>query len=89
MAVTRSWEVRVVTEPEEVRKAIRAGHNRDLPWLIGASLLVITGLLLTFFGKTQNFADMQQRLDRGELLNLNTVHDAAQLEPFLDRKSAV
>jgi len=83
VAVTRSWETRVVTEPEEVRKAIRKGHNRDLPWLMGASLLVIAGLLVTFTGKTQNFTEVQQRLDRGDLLDLNTVRNAAQLEPFL------
>jgi cell division protein FtsW (lipid II flippase)/cell division protein FtsI/penicillin-binding protein 2 len=83
VAVTRSWETRVVTEPEEVRKAIRKGFNRELVWLIGASVLVIAGLGITFTGKTQNFADIQQRLDHGELLNLNSVRDAAQVEPFL------
>jgi cell division protein FtsW (lipid II flippase)/cell division protein FtsI/penicillin-binding protein 2 len=89
VAITRSWETRVVSEPEEVRKAVRAGHNRDLPWLIGASLLVIAGLALTYQGKTQNFADVQDRL------NLNSVQNAEQIEPYLlvfadgDKRKAV
>lgn len=83
MAVTRSWEVRVITEPEEVRKSVRSAQNRELPWLIGASVLVLAGLLLAFTAKTQSLASVQQRLDRGELLDLNSVTSASQIEPFL------
>ena len=68
MAVTKSWELRVVTtldrptEPPPERR-------RELPWLIGASAMVLAGLLMTGFAKMQNFADVEARLERGELLN--------------------
>jgi cell division protein FtsW (lipid II flippase)/cell division protein FtsI/penicillin-binding protein 2 len=83
MAVTRSWEVRVVTEPEAARKTARKAHNREIVWLLGASALVAAGLGLAFLGKTQSFAESAQRLSHGELLDLNKVESADQLLPFL------
>src|SRR5207244_13474615 len=64
MAVTKSWEVRVFTDPEAARKKVRASHNRGLFWLLGASSIVIAGLILVYVAKTQ-------RLAKGEVLNLN------------------
>jgi len=55
----------------------------ELRWLTVASLLILGGLYLTFEGKTQNLHDEQAALDRGALLNLNTVDDASQALPFL------
>ena len=83
MAVTKSWELRVVTAPEEARKAARAAYKLDLLWLVGASLLVASGLALVFAAKTENFADAQARLDHGELLDLNQTTQPDRLLPFL------
>lgn len=76
MAVTKSWEVRVLTEPEAAKTAVRARHNRDLFWLLGASVLVITGLTLVYLAKTQ-------RLTGAEPFNLNSVTSSEQLLPYL------
>jgi cell division protein FtsI/penicillin-binding protein 2/cell division protein FtsW (lipid II flippase) len=53
-------------------------------WLVGASILVAGGLAFVFAAKTQNFADVSERLRHGDLLNLNAVSSAEQLTPFLD-----
>ncbi len=79
MAVTRSWELRVIT-PAEVAQRTR---SLDALWLLAASALVAAGLALAFRAKTENFADTQAKLDRGELLDLNQDRRPAQLLPFL------
>ncbi|MGI8743741.1 MAG: FtsW/RodA/SpoVE family cell cycle protein [Bryobacteraceae bacterium] len=76
MAVTKSWEVRVLTEPEAAKKTIRKAHNRDLFRLLCASAIVITGLIFVYRAKTE-------RLSSGEALNLNTVTRPDQLLPLL------
>src|SRR5580698_4456724 len=53
-------------------------------WLASASVLVAAGLAFVYAAKTQNFADVSDRLRHGDLLNLNTVSSAEQIEPFLD-----
>ncbi len=83
MAVTKSWELRVVTTLERPAGA-PPERRRELPWLIGASLMVSAGLLMTGFAKTQNFPDIEARLERGELLNLNAVRTPEQVLPFLN-----
>ena len=45
--------------------------------------MVCAGLAMVLFAKTANFRDSQARLDRGELLNLNTARDPETLLPFL------
>jgi cell division protein FtsI/penicillin-binding protein 2/cell division protein FtsW (lipid II flippase) len=52
--------------------------------LAGASVLIAAGLVFVYAAKTQNFADVSERLRHGDLLNLNAVSSAAQLAPFLD-----
>src|SRR5436190_5462412 len=83
MSVTRSWEQVVTTEVGTFTVPVPPARKRELWWLLGSSLLVAVRLLMVCLAKTQNFADLQSRLDRGELLNLNAVTDAEQLLPFL------
>lgn len=83
MAVTRSWEAKVLAlGSESAAEPGRIGW-RQFGWLAAASLVVSIGLALVYFAKTQNFAEFSARLDRGELLDLNRVSKPAQLLPFL------
>ena len=83
MAVTRSWEPKVV----ELERGSRGGSSRigwrEFGWLAGATLAVSIGLALVYSAKTHNFAELSARLDRGELLNLNRVGKPEELLPFL------
>jgi cell division protein FtsW (lipid II flippase)/cell division protein FtsI/penicillin-binding protein 2 len=83
MAVTKSWEQRVVITLDPAEAAPPEERRQELPWLIGASVMVLFGLLMAGFAKTQNFPDLGARLGRGELLNLNAIHEPEQLLPFL------
>jgi cell division protein FtsW (lipid II flippase)/cell division protein FtsI/penicillin-binding protein 2 len=55
----------------------------DLVWLVAASLMVAGGLALVYAAKTQNFAELGKQLERDDVLNLNAVASADQLQPFL------
>jgi cell division protein FtsI/penicillin-binding protein 2/cell division protein FtsW (lipid II flippase) len=83
VAVTRSWEQRVVVQIGSFERTVPAERRRELPWLAGASVMVCVGLVLVFLAKTSNFQEESARLDRGELLNLNRVSQPEQLLPFL------
>src|SRR5205085_1213997 len=83
MAITKSWEHRAVATLDAPEGLVPEERRRELPWLIGASLIILAGLLMTGFAKTVNFPEQEARLARGELLNLNTVDDPEQLLPFL------
>jgi len=58
--------------------------NAGVGWLAGASLLVAAGLAFVYVAKTQTFPDVSERLRHGDLLNLNAVSSAQQIQPFLD-----
>src|SRR4051812_537746 len=79
MPVTRSWAEKEVAAPVIRSRAPAPRRSRGLLWLIASSILVNAGLLLVFLAKTQNFAEIQARLDRGDLLNLNAVSSRDQL----------
>jgi cell division protein FtsW (lipid II flippase)/cell division protein FtsI/penicillin-binding protein 2 len=81
LAVTRSWEAKVVAVEPGVAKR-RAGWP-EFAWLASASLLVGAGLLLVYSAKSYRFGEMTASLDRGELLDLNRVQSADRLAPFL------
>ena len=81
MAVTRSWEAKVVVVKAGGAPG-RAGW-REFAWLASASLLVGAGLVLVYSAKSYRFADASASLGRGDLLDLNQVNDADQLLPFL------
>ena len=82
MAVTKSWEAKVLAFGTESGEPRRIGW-REFAWLAAASLLVSIGLALVYSAKTHNFGDLASRLDRGELLDLNSVSKPEQLLPFL------
>ncbi|MFN7995691.1 MAG: FtsW/RodA/SpoVE family cell cycle protein [Bryobacteraceae bacterium] len=81
MMVTRSWEARA---PGQHSAATGTAVGSGLRWLIGSSLLVALGLAFVYFGKTQNFADVSERLSHGDILNLNAVSSSDQLLPYLE-----
>ena len=83
MAVTRSWEQRAVVQIGAWERVVPVERRRELPWLIGASVLVCAGLAAVLFAKTLNFADSSARLSQGELLNLNAVTKPDELLPAL------
>jgi cell division protein FtsW (lipid II flippase)/cell division protein FtsI/penicillin-binding protein 2 len=83
VAVTRSWEAKVLAVAGDLRTASARIGWRQFGWLAGASILVAIGLALVYSAKTQNFPDLSARLDRGELLDLNRVTKPEQLDPFL------
>jgi hypothetical protein len=64
-------------------KVAPAERRHELPWLIGASLMVVVGLILVLVAKTSSFRETSERLQRGELLNLNAVTAPEQVAPFL------
>lgn len=73
MAVTRSWEEKVLVATEPTAPP----RSRGLPWLIGASILVLSGLVTVYLAKTRDFGASPAPL------NLNTVNSPAQIEPVL------
>jgi cell division protein FtsW (lipid II flippase)/cell division protein FtsI/penicillin-binding protein 2 len=83
MAVTKSWQTKVVEPAETAGKASPASRRVDLAWLLAASLMVAAGLALVYLAKTQNFTEVEKQLERGDVLNLNSVGGADQLQPFL------
>ncbi len=83
MAVTKSWEAKVLSlRGAPGATATRVGW-REFTWLACASLLVSAGLVLVYFAKTAGFDELSAGLKRGELLDLNTVTKPDDLLPFL------
>jgi cell division protein FtsW (lipid II flippase) len=83
LAVTKSWEAKVLaTGAREGAAPGRVGW-RESAWLAAASLMVGAGLLLVYSAKTQGFSEISGRLARGELLDLNRVSKPEQLLAFL------
>ena len=83
MAVTKSWEQRVIVKFGPWQQAAPPERRHELPWLMAASLMVCTGLVLVLLAKTANFSELSARIERGDLLNLNAVTAPEQLWPFL------
>jgi cell division protein FtsW (lipid II flippase)/cell division protein FtsI/penicillin-binding protein 2 len=83
LAVTKSWEAKVL-DPR-ARSAVAPGRVgwREFAWLFCASLLVGAGLLLVYSAKTRNFGQLAPQLAQGQLLNLNRVARPDDLLPFL------
>jgi len=83
LAVTKSWESKVISTG--AKGAIASGRIgwREFLWLACSSLLVAAGLLMVYSAKTQSFPEMSAALARGDLLDLNRVSKPEQLQPFL------
>jgi len=83
LAVTKSWESKVLaTNAKGAAAAGRVGW-REFLWLACSSLLVAAGLLMVYSAKTQSFPQLSAALARGDLLDLNQVSKPEQLIPFL------
>jgi len=83
LAVTKSWEAKVLAVGSD--RAAGPGRIgwREFVWLAGSSLIVGAGLFLVYSAKTQNFGELSRSLARGELLDLNNVSKPDELLPFL------
>jgi cell division protein FtsI/penicillin-binding protein 2/cell division protein FtsW (lipid II flippase) len=82
MAITKSWETSIALKLN-VEEAAAPERRAELVWLIAASLLVACGLVLVLLAKAEDFAPMQARLERGELVNLNASPTREQLAAAL------
>jgi len=83
MALTRSWTA-PGARPEVVNICKPAAPGSELVWLLGASLLVAAGLAMVYAAKSGGFAGAEERLKRGELVNVNLVTGPEQLLPLLE-----
>ncbi len=83
MAITKTWDRGAALELERGETLKPKERRRETWWLLGASLFVACGLAMVFIAKTQDFAEEQQQLAHGELLDLNQVKAPAQLSPVL------
>ncbi len=83
MAVTKSWDTSVAVQLDLEKKFNPVERRRELRWLLGASILVSCGIALVVLAKTQDFREQQDRLDHGELVNLNQLSRPEELQPLL------
>lgn len=83
MAVTRTWDTPVTVELDWHEQPRPLERRQEAWFLLGASVLVAAGLALVFVAKTQDFAEQQQRLNHGELINLNQLTSIAELQPVV------
>ncbi len=84
MAVTKTWESALAEKLGSGEMPARPIERRqEFFWLAAASLVVTCGLAAVLLAKTQDFPELQQRLQHGELLNLNTIQSVDQLLPAL------
>ncbi|MBV9405592.1 MAG: FtsW/RodA/SpoVE family cell cycle protein, partial [Acidobacteriaceae bacterium] len=83
MAITKSWDSTLALEIQFAESVKSPERRREICWLAGASLLVSCAIAFVLAAKTQDFADLEARLNNGELLNLNQVRTPEQLLPAL------
>ncbi len=83
MAVTKSWDNALASKVEVARRAKPVERRREFLWLQGASLLIACALAFVLMSKTQDFRELQDKLDHGALLNLNDVSSPQQILPVL------
>jgi hypothetical protein len=84
LAVTKSWESKVLATGTRAGAAPGRIGWREYAWLAGASVIVGVGLLLVYSAKTREFPALSEALARGELLDLNQVSKPEQLLPFFE-----
>ena len=71
MAVTKSWESKVLVTGAKAGTAAGRVGWREFIWLALSSVMVAAGLLMVYSAKTQSFPGKRGALGRGDLLNLN------------------
>ena len=79
MAVTKSWESAGTNRLDFAGKARSPERQREFWPLLGASILVACGLALVYTAKTQDFPTLQQHLDSGDLVDINSVAGSKDL----------
>jgi cell division protein FtsW (lipid II flippase)/cell division protein FtsI/penicillin-binding protein 2 len=83
LAVTKSWESKVLATGARLGAVAGRGGWREYVWLLAASLAVSAGLWTAYTAKTREFPEQSRALAHGELLDLNQVSLPEQLLPFL------
>jgi cell division protein FtsI/penicillin-binding protein 2/cell division protein FtsW (lipid II flippase) len=83
MAVTKSWDSTVASRVDLAGKASSPERKREFWPLLGATVLVACGLVLVYTAKTQDFPALQQHLEAGDLVNLNSAQSAADIANVL------
>ncbi len=83
MAVTKSWESKVLAAGPRAGAAGGRVGWREFAWLAAASAIVCVALFIVYFAKTREFPEQTRALAHGELLDLNQVSKLEQLLPFL------
>ena len=84
MALTKSWETSLALKLQIAESPKAAQRRRELVWLFGASLLVGCALALVLLAKTEDFPELQGRLERGELVNLNADPKPAEVQGLVE-----
>jgi cell division protein FtsI/penicillin-binding protein 2/cell division protein FtsW (lipid II flippase) len=83
MAVTKSWDSAVASRLNLEGKAGSPERKREFWPLLGATVLVACGFLLVYTAKTQDFPALQQHLDSGDLVNVNSAKSADEISKVL------
>jgi cell division protein FtsI/penicillin-binding protein 2/cell division protein FtsW (lipid II flippase) len=83
MAVTRSW-TGPGSKPAIVTIEAPRRPRSEVWWLVSASIFVAAGLAIVYSAKTERFANVAEKLNRGELVNVNTVTAPDHLLPLLE-----
>lgn len=83
MAVTRSRSAERAQAPYRGARPTLYSRRREGLWMLGGTLVLIFGLVLVYWAKTQPFAEIERGLAAHRLLNLNTLESREQLLPFL------
>ncbi|MBV9158060.1 MAG: FtsW/RodA/SpoVE family cell cycle protein [Acidobacteriaceae bacterium] len=83
MAVTQSWQATAAANIDFEARFKPFERRREAFWLFGASLVVLCGLAFVIAAKTEDFPELQDRLNHGELLNLNQVSESQQVAAIL------
>ena len=83
MAVTKSWESSVANRLASEGRAKSPERRREFWPLLGATILVSCGLVLVYTAKTQDFPSLQQHIDSGELVDINSAKSATEIANIL------
>ena len=85
MPITKSWEQSLSLKLAEApaSHSVNAPRRREFFWLLGATLMVACGLALVGIAKTQELPGATARLNRGELIDINTATGPDEFLPFL------
>src|SRR5690348_10731219 len=83
MAVTKSWTKLGMAPATIAAGRERTSYRSEIRWLAAASLLAVAALAMVYAAKTQSFAVDDDRLRRGELVNLNALPAPEELAPVL------